>query len=70
MSDDKEHDILEFSDDERERLRKMLIAHERVEWFWSTAGVWIKWIGAIGAGAIAAKLLLGDLKELFKGWLK
>ena len=52
-----------------ERTEKMLVTHERVEWFWATLGVWVKWIGAIGAGLVAAKLLLGDFKELLKTWL-
>jgi hypothetical protein len=53
-----------------ERTEKMITSHERVEWFWSTAGVWLKWIAAIGASLVAVKLLLSDFKELLRGWIK
>lgn len=52
------------------RLEKMIVAHERAEWFWSSLGIWLKWIAAIGAALVAAKYLLSDFKDVLKGWVK
>lgn len=46
-----------------DRLEKMIVAHERAEWFWSSLGIWVKWVfGAITAVAAFVAIL--------KGWAK
>jgi hypothetical protein len=52
--------------DEERRLLKMLEAHERAAWFWSSLGIWAKWLASIAA-AVAGIKYLGDLlKGSFK----
>lgn len=52
-----------------DRLEKMIIAHERAEWFWSSLGLWLKWMAGIAAALVGAKLLLSDFRDILKGWL-
>jgi hypothetical protein len=59
----------EFSEDERKRLREMLTAHERAVWFWSSLGIWLKWLAAASAAVIAVKVLLGDARDVIRAWL-
>lgn len=52
-----------------DRLEMMIVAHERAQWFWSSLGIWLKWIAAIAAALIAMKLMLSDFKDMFRAWL-
>lgn len=57
----------EFTEEERKRLRLMMVAHEHAAWFWSTVGLWVRWVGYVGAAVVAAKLLFN---ELLRGFVK
>lgn len=61
---EEEPDDKEFTPEQRKRLLKMLEAHERAQdrkaWLWSTIGLWLKWLGAVLATLVAAKVLLED----------
>lgn len=52
-----------------DRLEKMITAHERAEWFWSSLGVWFKWIAGCAAALVAAKLVVSDFRDILKTWL-
>lgn len=47
----KRHEIIitQFTTDQKDRLLKMLEAHERAVWLWSSVGVWAKWLVSVAA---------------------
>ena len=52
-----------------DRLEKMIAAHERSEWLWSSLGVWFKWLAGCAAALVAAKLVVSDFRDILKTWL-
>jgi len=69
MPPDKERDegaesASEFSPEERERIRRMLVSHERTVWLWSLVGLWSRWMVYVSGGAAVIHTAWQELKEM------
>lgn len=43
----------DFSPEEKQKLRAMLEAQARAEWFWQQSRIWVTWISAAIVGTYA-----------------
>lgn len=59
----------ELTDEELVQLREILAARIWAQKTWVHIGFFLKWIAYLSAAVVAAKLLLGDFKDILKGWL-
>lgn len=49
-----------FTEDERARVRHMLLQHENANYFWRTVRIWLVWLGSAALAFAALKTTIFD----------